>query len=350
MFRYLIFVLFTVCASISSAQELTIGTVTRSPFSMEDEGRQIGFSMDLWQEVAARAGTPYKIRRFDDFRAMLDAVQSGQVNAAIANISITSEREQVMDFSQPIFSAGLQVMIPAKDVNNTSIWRIITSPDIVTAVLLAFGLLFGGGMLMWRFERGRQPYFDLPARDAMFPSFWWALNLVVNGGFEERMPRSAAGRFFGVVLVVSSLFLVSVFVARITSIMTVDAIQSSINNLNDLYGKRIGTVTGSTAADFLDRRDLRHTGYPAPDVMLADFSKGRLDAVVFDAPILAYYANTEGRDVARMAGPVFLRENYGIALPAESDLAEGINQSLLNIREDGTYADIYAKWFGQSDQ
>ena len=71
-----------------------------------------------------------------------------------------------------------------------------------------------------------------------------------------------------------------------------------------------------------------------------------MDAVVFDAPILAYYVNNEGYNSAQLVGPVFLRENYGIILPPNSPLAEEINQSLLRLREDGTYGEIYRKWFG----
>ncbi len=80
--------------------------------------------------------------------------------------------------------------------------------------------------------------------------------------------------------------------------------------------------------------------------MLAAFEGNTLDAVVFDAPVLAYYANTIGRGKARIVGAVFLRENYGIVLPPNSPLAEPLNQSLLRLREDGTYDTLYRKWFG----
>lgn len=346
MKKLLLFVILTLWPVLGQAQELTVGTVTRLPFSMDDNGRATGFSIELWHAVAEHIGAEYTIRRFDKFGDMLAATQAGAVDASIANISITAGREQVMDFTQPIFSAGLQIMTHVSTGSGGSIWSIVTSPDLLLAVVLAFGLLFGGGMLMWRFERNAQPYFDAPAKKAMFPAFWWALNLVVNGGFEERMPRTSMGRIFGVVLVISSLFLVSLFVAKITSMMTVQAITSSINSVNDLYGKRIATVSGSTAAIFLDNRDLSYAGFDNPQEMLTAFEQGGIDAVVFDAPILAYYTQNEGRKIATMAGPVFLRENYGIALPSNSLLAEDINQALLNLREDGTYAQIRREWFG----
>lgn len=203
-------------------------------------------------------------------------------------------------------------------------------------------------MLMWRLERHSQPYFDHPAREAMFPAFWWALNLIVNGGFEERVPRSFFGRIFGVILVISSLFFVSVFVAKITTVMTVNAIQSSVLSIGDLAGKRVGTTKGSTSSQFLANRDVLHRGYNDLATLLDDFEKGLIDAMVFDAPVLAYYVSTTGRNYGTLVGSVFMRENFGIALPTNSPLAEPLNQSLLRLRENGAYDGIYRKWFGIS--
>jgi len=202
-------------------------------------------------------------------------------------------------------------------------------------------------MLMWRFERGGgQPYFQGDAKEKAFPAFWWALNLVVNGGFEERIPHSPLGRVFGTILVLSSLFIVSIFVANITAAMTVQAIQSSVQSVNDLYGKRVATIFGSTASTFLDDRDIVHQKFTDLEELLRAFEEGGIDAVVFDAPILSYYVNTDGRDFGEMVGPIFLRENYGFVLPSDSPLREPINRILLRFREDGTYDNLVAKWFG----
>lgn len=348
MKRFFLFALaFCAWASHGFAQDLTIATITRAPFSVVENGNDTGFSLDLWDAVAEDLGVSFQYQRVDVFSDMLGLVQSGQVDAAIANISITASREQVMDFSQPIFESGLQILIPSNG-SSQSIWSIVFSRDLILAVIAAFGLLLGSGMVMWRFERNAQPYFDHDAKGALFPSFWWALNLIVNGGFEERMPRSPLGRLFGVFMVISSLFLVSVFVAKITAAITVDAIQSNVSDLNDLYGKTIGTISNSTAANFLDGRDMRYASYVGLEEMFVDFEAGALDAIVFDAPILAFYANTQSNGKATLVGNMFLRENYGIALPSGSPLAEQINQSLLKLREDGTYARIYRKWFGSA--
>ncbi len=328
------------------AQDLRLVTVTRTPFSMVEGGEDVGFSLELWAEIAAELGQSYSIERADSFPAMLDAVETGEADIAAANISITADREARFDFSQPIFSSGLRVMVQAGHSDN-SILGAMWNRDFLLVTLAAFGLLFGGGLLMWWLERkGGQPYFQGTAKEKAFPSFWWALNVVVNGGFEERIPYSPLGRLFGTILVISSLFIVSIFVAHITAAMTVNAIQSSVQSVDDLYGKRVATTSGSTAATFMDGRDIAYRGFNDLESMFAAFEDGSVEAVVFDAPILAYYATTVGDGSAEVVGPMFLRENYGFALPSDSPLREPINRVLLRKREDGSYDALYRKWFG----
>ncbi len=346
VFFALICLTFATLAQQSQAQSLTVTTVTRPPFSFVEDGAQTGFSMDLLAALSESLSWEYSVNRVETFGEMLGAVQDGSADLAIANISITALRETRMDFTQPIFEAGLQIMVPSEAARQPSLLHALLSRELFIAIGLAFAILLGGGMLMWSFEKRAQPYFDRKLNEAWFPSFWWALNLVVNGGFEERMPRTPFGRLLGVVLVVSSLFIVSVFTARITSVMTVDAITGSVNSVNDLYGKQVGTISDSTAASFLNRREIDYTGYGDLQDMLNAFENKDLDAVVFDAPILSYYASHEGRRMATMTGGIFLRENYGIAFPTGSPLVEDVNQALLSLREDGTYDEIYRKWFG----
>ncbi len=348
-FYALICLTFAVLAQQSLAQTLNVTTVTRPPFSYVEDEAETGFSMDLLAALAEALDWDYTVSRVEGFSDMLGAVRDGSADLAIANISITAMRETQMDFSQPIFEAGLQIMVPSDAVRRPSLLQALLSTELFIAIGLAFAILLGGGMLMWGFERRAQPYFDRKLNEAWFPSFWWALNLVVNGGFEERMPRTPFGRILGVVLVVSSLFIVSVFTARITSVMTVDAITGNVNSVNDLYGKNVGTITGSTAASFLTRREIEFTGYTGLDQMLEAFKAEDLDAVVFDAPILSYFAAHEGRRIASMTGGIFLRENYGIAFPTGSPLVEEVNQALLALREDGTYDEIYRNWFGMQN-
>lgn len=330
-----------------AAQEraLTFASVERPPFAMNQPDGPAGFSVELMSALAQDLGRPVEFVFVDSFSEMLELVERGTVDGAIANISITADREERMDFSLPIFDSGLKVLVP-QSAADPSLFAAFWTADILFAIFVALGLLFAAGMLMWLFERKRQPYFDRPFKEAIFSSFWWALNLVVNGGFEERMPQSRVGRGFAVVLVVSSLFLVSAFVAQITAAMTVVALQNNVAGLNDLDGRRVGTVSRSTAASLLENRGLAYRGFADPEDMFHALENQRLDAIVFDAPILAYYASQQEAKQYQLLDRNYRPEGYGIALPTDSDLREPINQALLHLRESGDYDDLIRMWFG----
>lgn len=345
LFLGLVWLLMPLAASAQDG-DLVFVTVERPPFSMTDgAGEQTGFSIDLMRAIAVELGRDVRFEKVDTFGDMFAAIDAAEVDGAVANISITAAREETMDFSQPIFESGIQIMLPETD-RGSNLFNALFTWDLALFILFAFGVLFVFGMIMWAFERSRQPYFERPFREALFPSFWWALNLVVNGGFEERVPQSRVGRFFGVLLVVSSLFIVSVFVAKITAAMTVAAITETVDNLNDLDGRKTATTAGSTGAALLEARDISHRTYPTLAALLEAFEEGRAEAVVFDGPILAWYLQSNDDVDGRLVERVFKRENYGIALPTGSPLAEDINRALLALRESGTHDALRRKYFG----
>jgi polar amino acid transport system substrate-binding protein len=298
--------------------------------------------------AAAEIGLSVRYERYDSFGGMLEAVQNGDADAAIANISITADRERLMDFTQPIFDGGVQVMLRAEGGARGNILSVILTRDVGILVLSAVLLLLAGGMIMYLFERNHQPYFDHPPKEAVFPAFWWALNIVVNGGFEERMPQSRPGRAFGVVLVIGSLFFVSIFVAQITAALTVNAIHDSVEKLGDLEGRAIGTIEASTTADFLTTRGISHFKYDGLAEMLDAFETDEIEVVVFDGPILAYYVQTKGLGKARLIDRVYRPEKYGMVFTEGNIFREAVDQAFLRLREDGTYDSLVFKWFGAS--
>ena len=145
-------------AAMAQNAPLTFTTVERPPFSMDAIGERSGFSIDLTRAIAKELGRPIRFQPVETFGEMLRSVEEGRSDGAIANISITAAREQVMDFSQPIFESGLQIMLPGEE-HSASLFSVIATRDIAFFLLSAFAALFSIGMLMWVFERKRQPYF-----------------------------------------------------------------------------------------------------------------------------------------------------------------------------------------------
>lgn len=84
------------------------------PFEMLDQetGEMTGFDMDIIREVSERAGFEYELNTMD-FNGIIPAVQTGNVDIAIAGITITEERAKIVDFSDPYYDSGLQILVKA---------------------------------------------------------------------------------------------------------------------------------------------------------------------------------------------------------------------------------------------
>ena len=64
------------------------------PFVFDEDGQKVGFSIDLWQALAAQAGMNYEFVEVESVTDQIDAVARGDVDLAIAAISMTEAREE----------------------------------------------------------------------------------------------------------------------------------------------------------------------------------------------------------------------------------------------------------------
>ncbi|WP_201448314.1 transporter substrate-binding domain-containing protein [Caenispirillum salinarum] len=209
------------------------------PFEMMDQetGEMVGFDMDILSEVAKRAGFDYNLRTMD-FNGIIPAVQTGNANVAIAGITITEEREKIVDFTDPYYDSGLRLLVPQ---------------------------------------------------------------------------------------------------------------DSDVDEMADLEGKKVGTKIGSTSYDYLtaNLEDADITPYPGSADMYMALMSGSVDAVFYDAPNVGYFAKTKGGDKVKTVGPLYEGQQYGIAFNDGSEWVDDANEALASMKEDGTYAEIYKKWFGE---
>jgi len=73
---------------------------TVPPFMFEENGQLAGIDLEIFKGYCESRGYKYKINSYD-FSGMLGAIASGQADIAFSGISITDQRKQVMEFSNP---------------------------------------------------------------------------------------------------------------------------------------------------------------------------------------------------------------------------------------------------------
>ena len=95
------------------AAKLTVGTDTNfPPFEFKDpaSGKHTGFDVELWGAICAQMGMEYDLQPMD-FNGIIPGLQSGQLDAGIAGITIKPERAEVVDFSDGYYNAGLLILV-----------------------------------------------------------------------------------------------------------------------------------------------------------------------------------------------------------------------------------------------
>jgi polar amino acid transport system substrate-binding protein len=130
----------------------------------------------------------------------------------------------------------------------------------------------------------------------------------------------------------------------------VEQLQTNIKGVSDLPGKTVATVADSTSAKYLQQQqNISIKTFPKIDEAYAALNSTdelvKVDAIVYDGPILLYYAAHDGKGKVQVVGNVFRKENYAIALPNGSPYRKDVNSALLSVQEKGGYQEIYDKWF-----
>ncbi len=332
--------------------ELRVAAVVFPPFIMEQNGSLTGFSIELWNAIAARLKlkTSYQIMRTPT--AVEDAMRSKSVDVTIAPVFITSARDEVFDFSYPILEAGLQIMV--RDTGERTrtadpLWellRLLFSRTTVVWLGIALLLVLIPAHLVWLIERrheggmiSNRNYFP-----GIFEAIYWAVSTLTTQA--ETMPRQWVARVLAIFWMFAGVVFVAFYTAQLTTTLTVEQIRGAIEGPGDLPGKQVATVEHSTAVDYLREHNAQVQEFPTPDQMFKALLDKKVDAVVFSGPVLNYYAAHEGKGLVNIVGPQFNTAPIAIVFQLDSPLRRKVDGALLALREKGTYQQLYDKWFG----
>lgn len=119
-----------------------------------------------------------------------------------------------------------------------------------------------------------------------------------------------------------------------------------ITKFDNLKNKKIAVQIGTTGANEAKKATgAKITTFDTPDLALQELANGNVDAVINDAPVTLYALKTGSLKGIKVVGDLITEEYYGIPTPKASPNLDSINKGLDTIFKDGTYAQIYKKWF-----
>ena len=334
----------------SDAHELIIGTKVAAPFAIKEaDGTWRGISIDLWRRVAEQMHLRY---RFDEtsLSGLVDGVADGSLDAAVAALTVTGPRHRLVDFTQPFYSTGLGIAV--KQDAGMAWWPIITnlvSIRFLGAVAALFAISMTVGLVLWLVERRHNEHFGAH-RQGLGSSVWWTAAAMTQsaGAAGEKVPVTLIGRLLAIVWMVASVIVIASFTAALTSQLTLKRLHGAVEGEADLPSVRVGAIAGTETTDYLGREHIAYRSFADAEAGLSALEAGRIDALVYDRPLLLWLVRERYSDSLRVLNASFDPQYYAIALPEGSKLRVPIDLALLDVVRSEWWQETVSGYLGQN--
>jgi polar amino acid transport system substrate-binding protein len=341
--------------NLNAEDEVKVGIKYSEPWVMydknvsEDKRKPIGFSIDLWNKIAEILGLKTKYVYFNSTTDLINAAADNKIDAGISAITITSEREKLIDFSTSMYELGLQVMINAENASSNvlsimakEINKMMTPKSIILFLLFLFITIH----IRWYVDRyDNTNTFSKDYKKGIKDAFWWGVTMLVTW---EAPQSKGVARVIDLFWHIVGIIAISILTAIVTAALTAQTIGSSINSEKDLIGKYVAAVETDAPRKYLEKIGANVVPVKTLDDGIKLLREGKVKALVHDGPRLVYIANKinkkEKKKVLLVLPFQFNPQNYGIVFPTGSPLRESVDRTLLKLREsDGVDSSFHKK-------
>ncbi len=337
------------------ADTVKVGIKPSEPWVMYDKNRTveerkpIGFSIDLWNKIAQNLNLNTEFVYFDSTTDLINATKDNKVDVGISAITITSDREEVIDFSNSMYELGLQVMINAENASSSvlsimakEIKKMMTTQSIIIFFLFLLITIH----LRWYVDK-KDKNSDLFSKEYVIgikDAFWWGITMLVTW---ETPHSKGLARIIDLFWHIVGIIAISILTAIVTAALTAQTIGGSIHSEKDLAGKYIAAVATDAPRKYLEKIGANVVPVKTLNDGIELLKKGKVKALVHDGPRLVYLANKinkqEKRRVLAVLPFKFNPQNYGIVFPTGSSLKELVDRTLLKLRESDGLDSSYHK-------
>ncbi|XP_075399282.1 glutamate receptor 1 isoform X1 [Tenrec ecaudatus] len=380
----------------SSVQNRTyiVTTILEDPYVMlkknanqfEGNDRYEGYCVELAAEIAKHVGYSYRLEIVSDgkygardpdtkaWNGMVGELVYGRADVAVAPLTITLVREEVIDFSKPFMSLGISIMIkkPQKskpgvfsflDPLAYEIWMCIVFAYIGVSVVLFLVSRFSP--YEWHSEEceeGRdQTTSDQSNEFGIFNSLWFSLGAFMQQGCDIS-PRSLSGRIVGGVWWFFTLIIISSYTANLAAFLTVERMVSPIESAEDLAKQTeiaYGTLEAGSTKEFFRRSKIAvfekmwtYMKSAEPSVFVRTTEEGMIRvrkskgkyAYLLESTMNEYIEQRKPCDTMKVGGNLDSK-GYGIATPKGSALRNPVNLAVLKLNEQGLLDKLKNKWW-----
>lgn len=335
-------------------KKIKVAVTENSPFVVKKGNEYFGFEIELWEMIAREMKIKFEYTNHS-FQELIPLAAERKTDIALGAITIKEEREKIVDFSHPVFDSGLRILLSKNRSKIDFLGTIETFltqgyKQLVKPLLVLLMIVFVFGNVLWVGEAGlgslAVTYFP-----GIFQSIWLSLCTIIgsDGGMYVYEVTTWYGRLILTLGQITSLAILGILIGEITAFVTTRKIRLNIEGPSDLRGKLVATVQGTTSEHILKSFGATVVSVPKVEIAYEKLKRNKVEAVVFDAPVLVYYALNDGADWAEVVGELFDKQEYGIMMQEDSELRKDVNVAILAIRENGLYEALCKKWFGEAE-
>lgn len=334
-------------ATPAEAQTIRVAVAGGTPFITSQDGIWTGLSMDIWEKVTEITGWKYTITSYPDALTALEAVSMNAADVVVSDIPITSEGLKFVEFSQPYFRSGLQIMISdARPHTMARLWEDLSTWEHLQVFWILVVVVILSTVAVTLFERKHNPDFPKTWHDGLAEAFYYVITLTLTGKSTYKGFPGVLGRLMLVAWTIFGVITVIYLTSAVTSAMTAEKLQSQIVGPQSLPGKLVGVVKETKALEYLSHHNIETNIYPTLEDAVKALLKGDVRAVVDAAPVLQYFDANHPELAITEVGPVFAPYNYGFALQTGSPLRQPLNSALLQLQEKGILLEVGRTYFG----
>uniref|UniRef100_F6H9F0 Ionotropic glutamate receptor C-terminal domain-containing protein n=1 Tax=Vitis vinifera TaxID=29760 RepID=F6H9F0_VITVI len=326
--------------------------VTRDPSTNATE--VTGFSIAVFDAVMAALpyAVPYEYIPFQtpDYNDLIYQVYLKKYDAVVGDTTILANRSLYVDFTLPYTESGVSMIVPIIDRRRKNAW-VFLKPltwDLWVTTSCFFVFI---GFVIWVLEHRVNKDFRGPRSHQVGTIFWFSFSTLVFAQ-KERIVSNLA-RFVVIIWLFVVLILTQSYTASLTSMLTVQQLNPTITDINELIkkGERVGCEHGSFVHEFLiesmkfDESNL--VNYESTEVLDELFSKGRIAAAFDEIPyIKLFLAKYCSKYTA--VGPTYKFDGFGFVFPKGSPLVADVSRQVLNVTEGAKMLQFEKAWFGQT--
>lgn len=284
-----------------SGQNLRVGIAGNAPFyfTENNSSKPEGISIEIWEQIAEEKDWNYQYESFNSVNEALESLKARKLDVVVGPVSINSQRVEHFRFSQPFYQSSLAI---AYQKGSFSIWNLVKmlfSYKLLIAIGIFLIILTIVGTMLWLAERKASPD-QFPAEPAkgIGTGMWLAIVTMSTTGYGDKAPITLAGRIIAGTWMIVSIISATSMVAGIASVLTFSNFQgTTINNIEQLNGKKVASVSGSPSIDFLKEYNVNTVKVSNLSAAMKKLNEKKVDAVVYDRPQLMYYLmNHEDED------------------------------------------------------